>query len=176
MRNACIAAAILLCASSASAQQPSGIGITMGYPGSIGVIFDTSDAIAVRPELSFGTTSISGPSSVKTTSHTFTIGADGLFYMHTYDHVRTYVAPHLDYSHSSNSINSGSDISGSNHSVGFAGSFGAQYTPTDRFGVYGEVGLGFTHSSLSGSSSGFSSGATANAWGTRAGVGVIFYP
>lgn len=174
MRNVCIAAAVLLCASSASAQQPSSIGITMGFPASVGVIFNTSDAIAVRPELSFGTSSISGTGAAKTTSHTFTIGADALFYMHTYDHVRTYVAPHVDYSHHSNSTASTSDISATDHAVGFAGSYGAQYTPTDRFGIYGEVGLGFSHSSLS--SNAFGSGVTSNTWGTRAGVGVIFYP
>ena len=175
MRNVCLTAAVLLCASSASAQTAtSGIGITIGYPASIGVLVNTSDAIAVRPELSFTTTSISPTSDVKSTSHSFTIGADALFYLHTYDRVRTYVAPHLDYSHASSSGPSSSDVSITNHGIGVAGSFGAQYTPTDRFGIFGEVGLGFTHSSLS--SNTFGSGGTVNGWGTRAGVGVIFYP
>ena len=174
MRSLCSAAALVVCASSVYAQGPSAIGITMGYPASVGVIWNTSDAIAIRPELSLGGQSVSPSGAVKTTSHSITIGADALFYMHTYDHLRTYVAPHLDYSHASNTISSDSGTTATNHSIGAAGSFGAQYSLSDRFGVFGEVGLGFTHSSLSGSA--FGAGGTANAWGTRAGVGVIFYP
>ena len=53
-----------------------------------------------------------------------------------------------------------------------SGSFGAQYRLSDRFGVYGEIGIQYSHSA---SDTIIISSATTHSWGTRSGVGAILY-
>jgi outer membrane protein W len=51
--------AVMACGT-AQAQEPGKIGITMAYPASVGVIWDASKAIAIRPMITFGGTSSNG--------------------------------------------------------------------------------------------------------------------
>lgn len=173
---------VALCATAAGAQDKGKTGITMGYPASIGVIWHASDAVAIRPEFSIaGGTSESSPAApLSSSSDTLSVGAgvSVLFYLHTYDHLRTYVSPRVNYTHTSSTI----DISGitdsssktTGTSAGAAGSFGAQYALADKFSVFGEVGFGFSHATTKSGNAG--SKITGNTWGNRAAVGVIFYP
>src|SRR5437870_2920123 len=68
-------------AATAAGQERGQVGLTMGYPGSIGIIWHISDAVAVRPELSVSRTSVETtsvttlttfPGSVTTTSQSTT--------------------------------------------------------------------------------------------------------
>jgi outer membrane protein with beta-barrel domain len=170
-----------------SQQEERKVGITMGFPASIGVIFHASDKVAVRPELSFSGNSTDGTSSTSTDGWSVGTGVSALFYVATHDRVRTYVSPRLTYSritfNSSSSLPSPL-LSTSSKSTGTtwggAGSFGAQYSPTPRFSVFGEVGLGFSrqtsHSSVTTLVIIPSTDVKGNSWGTRAGVGIVFYP
>lgn len=170
---------LVCCASGAQAQTrtPSPIGITMGYPASVGVLWNVSDAIALRPSLSFEGESANESSVLTSRSRNLTFGVDALVYLRKYDHLRTYFAPHLDYSHGSDTTQPTAaqlpTVTATSSAVGVAGSFGAQYALTDHFGLFGEAGFGFSHSSISSSQP---VGGSGNAWGTRAGVGVIFWP
>jgi hypothetical protein len=47
----------MLCARSVSAHNVKSIGVTMGYPSSVGVLWHVTDGVALRPELSFVHTS-----------------------------------------------------------------------------------------------------------------------
>jgi len=180
-RHLPICLALLALATPAGAQDNGKTGLTMGYPASIGIIWQASDKVAIRPELSFsgGSGKVSGSSFV-TDSDSWTVatGVSALFYLHTYDHLRTYFSPRFTYSHisattnASGFTNSSTTTKGNGTSV--AGSFGAQYALGDKFSVFGEVGFGFGHSTTK---SGITSAkASGNSWATRTGVGVIFYP
>ena len=101
--------------------------------------------------------------------------------MKKYDNVRTYVSPQFSYQHTSTTTTPPSGqgslpvITSTGHATGGAGAFGAQYTPTPHFSVYGEFGLAVQHNEAT-FSAGASSTSKGTTWGTIAGIGVIFYP
>jgi hypothetical protein len=159
-------------AHAAFAQDTPRVGISMGYPGTIGVIWQVTDRVGLRPEVnvqkssgeSTSTLSLSltafpvGGTSTTTTTTVTTIdawqvsaGLSALFYLTKGDALRTYVSPRWAYSRSSSGSSSSlSELDDaltfetSTHTV--AGSFGAQYAIARRFSVFGEVGGAFTRS------------------------------
>lgn len=157
----------------AVAQDRGQVGITIGYPASVGLLWHATDNVAIRPEFTFTGSTVDSSDG---TNWTLGTGISGLLFLRSRDSVRTYVSPRFTYSHSSLSVpqSTGEDLSRSTNSWGVAGSFGAQYTPNARFGVYGEVGIGYSRAKVSATS--FSTEASSSSWGTRAGVGVVFYP
>ena len=105
-----------------------------------------------------------------------------MFYLKKYDNVRTYVSPRVSYTRSSSTVSVSSptqgtlpDFKSTSTTTGGAGVFGAQYSPSSRFSVFGELGLAFSHR-RSGSSLVTQTVSKGNAFGTTAGVGVVFYP
>jgi hypothetical protein len=174
--------AVMACGT-AQAQEPGKIGITMAYPASVGVIWDASKAIAIRPMITFGGTSSNG-SGLTSQSSNWNVGVNlsALVYVKKYDNVRTYVSPGYRYSHSSASLTPSTTIQGSVSNIdtsvngnGASGTFGAEYAPGSRVRIYGEVGFAFTHMTSS-SSSTAALKISGNSWGTIAGVGFVFYP
>jgi hypothetical protein len=173
-------------ATPAGAQEAGSVGLTMGYPASVGVLWRANDRVAIRPELSLaGSTSDSGSSSF---GSSFTVQSEGwalgtgvtvLFTLKKYDNLRTYFGPRFTYTRTSSTSESSGFVTTSEDtttstSVGGAGLFGAQYSLGSRFAVFGELGFGFARSTtkLRNSDAKFSG----NSWGTRTGAGVIFFP
>jgi hypothetical protein len=168
----------------ASAQEAGQSGISMGYPGAIGFVYHVSDSVAVRPEVSFSrNTSRSSSTFAPSESSGWStgVGASALLYFGKTDNVRPYFSPRFAYSRAQSTFVSSSNILGSaatsttsSHGDAYSGtgSFGAQYTPTRRFGIFGEVGFGYSHTTSSGVAS---SKVTTNNWATRTAVGAIFY-
>ena len=171
-----------LAVSSADAQDQGKIGITMAYPASVGLLWRASDKIAVRPELSIaGGDSESSSDLISTESGTWTIntGVSVLFYLKKYDDLRTYFTPRFNYAHGSTNTDATGpiikpSITTTINGIGFSGAFGAEYSLGRKFAVFGEVGFGFSHSTTKTSIT--PSELSSNNWGSRAGVGVIFYP
>ena len=182
----------LLLASSASAQssaQPGikleeppdhRVGITMGYPTSVGVVFELSDRVWLRPEFSFsvGTSegSASGISGTSSDVWTVGIGVSALFYLKNWDALRTYVAPRFAYTRGTTTVDSafGGDSDLTSEGFTLNGLFGAQYAFHPRFSVFGEVGVGYT-STETRLSPPVDGKTETNSFGTRTGVGVIFF-
>ena len=176
-----LAAGVLaLTGRAAGAQEAGKTGVAMGYPASIGIIWHAGDKVAIRPELS-----ISGSSS-KTSGSSFANDSDGLgfgtgvsllVYLHTHDHLKTYFSPRFTYSRNTNTNNSSGVTTASSKTTstgtGGSGSFGAQYALGDKFSVFGELGFGVTYSKATNNTT--STKTTGTSWGTRSGVGVIFY-
>ncbi|HZT76028.1 MAG TPA: hypothetical protein VFA27_05185 [Vicinamibacterales bacterium] len=195
----------------AAAQDAGQVGLTMGYPASIGVIWHVSDRVAVRPEISLQqiasmstsviTSSIGFGSDVTTVTNTTQtttdqwavgVGASALFYVHRWDALRTYVSPRFVYTrNASTNVGSLTAAATSSAIIVFpntspqtteftqqsyfvSGSFGAQYAVGAHFGVFGEVGFGYSHNTTASDEpgAGNSSGHTMS---TRSGVGVILY-
>ena len=184
-------------ASDAAAQDQPSVGVTMGYPASIGVVWHVSDRIAIRPEVSLqqiSTTSTSvittvvgivGGNVTTTTTTTQTtsdqwntaVGASGLFYLERWEALRTYVSPRFLYSRSTSSSASSNSVSNNeftSNSYFFSGSVGADYTLSRRFGVYGELGFGYSYQSTTNSFAPAGSN-TGHTISTRSGVGAILY-
>jgi len=172
----------ILMSGSAHAQEPGKVGVTMGYPSAVGVIWQASDAIAIRPVITFAGT-LSDSTATTSGASNWNVGTtiSALFYVKKYDNVRTYVSPSYRYSHTSTTITPSSavpnvgTIGTTANSNGATGSFGAEYAPVKRVRIYGEVGFSYAHSTTSGSTPSVLN-STGNSWGTTAGVGFVFYP
>lgn len=187
MTRAIVVLGSFVCAcATASAQEAGQIGITMGYPASIGVIWHVSDSVAVRPEIAFSTSSSDNQFSADTT--TVSAGASGLFYVAAWDHVRGYVSPRFAYGHATSESVGTIGITLKSATYNVVGSFGAQYTPHKRFAVFGETGFGYSRSTTSTTTvivpvvlppglvpARSTTNSTSTGFSTRTGVGVIFY-
>jgi len=164
----------------AYAQDPGKVGITMGFPASIGVLWHATDSLALRPEFTFsgGSSEFDGTGVIETDNWSIATGASVLFYLKKHDNLRTYVTPRIAYTRteSTTTLSSFTNTTTRNatNSLGAFGSFGAQYNLGDKFGVFGELGFGVTRARVRGGFSGSES--TSTQWGTRAGVGVVYYP
>jgi hypothetical protein len=143
----------------ARAQDLGPVGLTMGYPGSVGVIWQAADRVALRPEFTFsGGSSESSSSSSDvaltggssgTRSETWQkgVGLSALFYVTRKDRLRTYITPRFAYSTTSSSADLSGSLASSNfetQSYTTSGSFGVQYNLARHVGMFGEVGLGYT--------------------------------
>ena len=158
----------------AGAQDTSKVGITMGYPGSVGLLWYVTDSVAIRPAITFSHSSNDGVPGSQGSSFGLDLGA--LLYVKKYDNVRTYISPRFSYTHTSTTLTSSGipPLEATSNSTGGAGTFGAQFLASPRFSVYGEAGLSFAHRT-SETKSVFPSSSKGTTWGTVAGVGIVFY-
>jgi hypothetical protein len=173
---------LLVVPAAASAQDHGDAGIAMGYPSAVAFVWHASDSIAIRPE--FTATRTSSEVSVlgsdrKTKSWSAGVGASALFYLSHADSLRTYVSPRATYTRGSTETAATSSIPASPantvHAYSLTGSFGAQYSLSERFSAFGEIGFGVTHARTTTDSAIVGSESSSNSWGTRTGVGVILY-
>jgi hypothetical protein len=157
---------VVLLAAPVGAQEHGQVGLSMGYPASVGIVWHVADRVALRPEISFvqsstvttatSTLTFTGPfgPQTQTTQAQFTTdsttvgtGVSGLFYLWKRDSLSAFVTPRYAYSRGTGTtVASGvaatpTEITTSNHFV--SGSFGAQYALGRRFSVFGEIGLGY---------------------------------
>jgi hypothetical protein len=158
----------------AHAQDAPKVGLTMGYPGSIGVLWRVADRVAVRPEITLSRSTgeargsdLAGVAPSSTDESTGVgAGISALFYVRRSDALRAYVSPRFAYTRASTSASTGGStvvaLSTSNstfQSYLTSGSFGAQYALGRRFGVFGEVGVSYSRTSTAVSST-FTTGLT----------------
>jgi Outer membrane protein beta-barrel domain len=189
----------MLFSTAAAAQERGQIGIGMGYPGSISLMWHITDAVAVRPDVRFRWT---GGSDIEAETTTVAFGIAGLWYFARHDGLTMYVSPRFEYAHTSLEYDirlaipalSPQDLSAlglpiasfpqtydaSSSTKSFSGSFGAQYAVHKRFSVFGEAGLDYQkvgRPDFLGSLSSVIARSTdgPRSWGTRSAVGVIIY-
>ena len=170
----------LVGARTASAQDAHVFGVTMGYPASVGVLWQVTDGLALRPELSFAHISseienespIIGDSS--TDGNAVSVGLSALFYLAKWDMTRAYVVPRYAYSKTTTSIEgpfAGLDRDQTSNGHVFGVSFGAQHALGERFSLYGELGLQYDRSTTETATTEL----RRSTFGTRSGVGVVLY-
>ena len=186
-RSLVLVLALAVCSSvPALAQEKGQVGLALGYPTAVVLVWHPSDTLAVRPQFSFARSTVTSDpvyyysgSSQKAWGVSF--GGDLQIYTSRHDQLRTYLSPRFIYSRTKNDSGSNSV----NHGYEFSGSFGAQYALTKRFSVYAEAGIRFEHSRttydtmiyLNGVSSGTYGQTTtkSDSWGPRTAVGAILY-
>jgi len=168
------AAAVLLVASGAAAQEAGQVGVTMGYPGVVGLLWHPTTRVALEPEIAFSrnrttstfesivifSTGLTTTTTSESTSEGWTVspGINVRFYVGKWDNVSTYVASGYSYHRTSSTSTStvptglGGSQTQSRESVSGAhdvrGMFGVQYAPHRKFSVFGEVGLRYLTADL----------------------------
>ena len=148
----------------ASAQDEGRIGVTMGYPSAVGILWRAGERIALRPEFTWAMASTESSStdpivgssltSTPSTNWQTGVGLSALFYVSRVNGFGAYLTPRLAYSRSSTTTNiSGTPVASS--SVGWAwttsGAFGADYRLGHHFGLFGEIGVSYSTSTFTSS-------------------------
>lgn len=165
----------------ASAQDQGRVGLTMGYPASVGVIYHVANRFALRPEITvLKSSGDSGGTTIALFNKGWSLGTglSGLIYLTRRDNLRTYVSPRFTFTRITTSTETTAFVSSTvvtrstSSTYGAVGSLGAQYALGPKFGLFGEVGFGYSrqtsHSSLAATS-------RTNVWSSRTGAGVILY-
>jgi hypothetical protein len=176
----------------AAGQQAGDVGVTMGYPGAIGVVWHVTERFAVRPDV----TLTRNTSESRTTSSLFqgqdlsstttsegwasAVGLSALVTVRTIERLRLYLSPRVAYSHSTSENESGltgalSAFTATTRGVIASGSFGTQYNVHDRFALFGELGLQYTTLTTKSDFPGSSNETDSTSFGLRSAVGVTFY-
>jgi len=197
-----VVSSLLYLCGTAHAQEAGQVGVSLGYPPAVGVVWHVTERVAVRPDISFSTGSTDRPTpdisilgesigSGRSSSTTVTAGVSGLLYLWRWDKLGAYVSPRYSYSHLTSNSGSTFAIDSGNSNYTVTGSFGAQYQIHQRFAVFGETGFGYSHSTSTVSSTSVvylvspalpnivpsvsTSQTVSRSWATRGGAGVIFY-
>ena len=167
-------------ASPVMAQEKGKVGMTFGFPASVGILWHATEKVAVRPEIGFSwNTSESG--LFESDSTTLITGISALFYVAKWDDLSAYVSPRYTYNRASSesAIATTLPVIDPNQErvIGshlFSGSFGAQYWFGSRFSAFGEFGLayGWSKSEID---SFLATDLESRSLGTRTAAGFVFY-
>ena len=156
VRSLVLAVAALATFPCQAAAQSGQLGLSIGYPTSLGVLWQASALVGIRPEFTFelfnaDETSVSrlGTSRFSTDTRVVGVGLSALFRVYRDENLSLYVSPRYLHRRGKTSVVqdvpanvfvAGSDdreIEG--HSI--TGSLGVRYGLGERFGVFGELGV-----------------------------------
>src|SRR5438034_215792 len=122
-----IVSASLLAGGAANAQEKGQAGLTMGYPASVGLVWQPSDGFALRPEFSFSRTSIDSSLTGSGDTSSLGVGLSGLFYVGRWESLSAYVSPRFTYNRLSSESSGTVALPATTKTYSFTGSFGSQY-------------------------------------------------
>ena len=176
-------AACAACPCQAAAQSGQ-FGLSIGYPTSLGVLWQPSARIGIRPEFTFDlfdaeSTSVSrlGTSRFSTDTRLLGVGLSALLRVYREENLSLYVSPRYVHRRGKTSVvqdvpanvfvagNDDREITG--HSI--SGSLGARYDLGARFGVFGELGVDHSREDTTDPST----ESRITRTGIRSGVGVV---
>jgi len=190
--GACLLVIVGTGAMPAFAQSTHKLGVVMGYPTAAGVLWHVGDRIALRPDFSVTRQQVETTTTTMfvNTTETFTsstdtwntsLGLSALFYLGPQEDLRFYVSPRLAWlwtrGSSENSLGSSGltprDVDTDGYLV--SGAFGAQYSVSDRFRVFGELGVTYSKQDDDTELSGSRFTTSLTGFGLRSGVGIVVY-
>ena len=164
--------------------QDAAFGVTIGYPGSVGVQWQPASRLAVRPAVTFRTSGSDVDEDVgNIESSSLSTSISGLVYLRPAAPFRIYLSPRYSFNRTRSTISfevpqiqfplgtittTTITTKRTTHEHGVAGLIGAEYRLGERFGVFGEVGVLYTRASLSSEADNWAVGSTS-------GVGVNLY-
>jgi hypothetical protein len=159
----------------ASAQEAGKVGVTMGFPASVGIIWHVSEKVAVRPDFAFVHSTYDSDLG-DASSDSVGLGASVLVYLKKWENSAAYFAPRFAWSHASSESEAdfgGFESKSSGDAYTYSGSFGAQGWIGRRFSAYGEVGLSYSTGTSESEVS--ERETTSGGFNIRSGVGVVLY-
>lgn len=175
----------------ATAQERGAVGVTMGYPAAIGVVWQATDALALRPDVSITWTSsesvntvslFPGATPVSTTSTVDAVntgvGLSALVTLHRADRFRVYLVPRVAYVRSTVDLDAGlagAAVDTTTNGWLASGGVGAQVAVHDHLAIFGEAGGQYSWQRGTSSLTTSRSQDTTRAAGLRSAVGVILY-
>jgi hypothetical protein len=175
--------------------EPGKWGLTIGYPGSFGVIYQPTQRLALRPDVTFGYSG-SGTDSDTYSAHQWRLGTgiSALIYLRPERPFRVYVSPSYSYrrvSQTSTQVTSvpsfdngvftitrrSIETTTHNNQHGIAGALGVEYRVTDDLGFFAEGGVQYRRLRLTtdGPSGFITDGRTVGDVHSVGGVGVAVY-
>jgi hypothetical protein len=167
--------------------------MSIGYPGTIGIVWQPSDRLAFRPDFTFGYSNTGGGGSSSSNQWKIGTGISTLIYLRTTRPFRVYVSPRYGYRRISLTSKTTSNVisfTGStfvstpqtvesmtrNNEHGVAGVAGVEIRVNDGLGFYGEGGVQYRRlerTAQSGTTP--TAGTTVGDVGSVGGVGVTVY-
>jgi hypothetical protein len=177
-------ALVLLFPHALSAQNAGKVGLVIGTPASVGLIWNASERVAVRPDFSFSKAGSSSAFGGDVESRTFGVGVSGLVYLHRWDNLRAYLSPRFAYSRATIKVPFATppaiggvlaSVTTSRPTYTGVVSFGAQYELNTRFSVFGESGFGYERTTSVSNAPFGNQPFRSHAWSTRTGVGIVVY-
>jgi hypothetical protein len=190
---------LLLAASSARvfAQDDPTIGLVVAYPSTVGVLWQVSDRVAVRPDIAWSWTKTESSVTINTgippqrvtletssKGHSASYGASALFTLRQDDALRVYVGGRAAYlravatvtnpSFSSQGGVSSTTSKNRNTGSAWAGFLGGQYRLHRRFTAFGEAGISYqTFDTTAGVEP--QTRGSQDTIGVRSGVGIVLF-
>jgi hypothetical protein len=180
--------------SRAASAQDEKVGLTMGYPTAVGVLWQVSDGVALRPEFSWARSSIDHDSAFSqdfSNSNGVSFAVSALVRLRQWGAVRSYIAPRFEAVRTTTETTvelpspqfppgfpSSQTVKTTGTSYEGGGSIGVQASPAPHFGVFGEVGLMYARTKTDGESSILQSTPSTqrgHSVGIRSAVGVILF-
>ena len=158
---------LVVSARPSGAQEKGQIGLTMAVPGAVGLIWQATDGLAIRPDFTFSQSGSDSSASLTTSSTSIGVGVSALFYVRKWESLRAYLSPRFGYQRTSVTYAGSSPLSPSSNAYTGSGSIGAEYLLHHRFAVFAETGLAYSHSEITGSSSLPAFDSSSHTWGTR---------
>jgi hypothetical protein len=188
-------AVIIATAAPAAAQEKGDVGLTMGYPAAVGVIWHIADRIAIRPDVSMNWSSSESVRVIESalpglppitsdnsaTSWSTSVGLSALVTLHTADRFRLYVVPRAAWLRTTidleDSVGGISGVSFDETTDGYvvSGALGAQVSAHERFAIFGELGVQYTEQRSSSTLVQSRSENENRTVGLRSAVGVVLY-
>jgi hypothetical protein len=168
--TALVMSGLTFVANTAHAQERGRIGLSMGYPERVDLLWHATEHIAIRPGVSWHHTSFdnsgltfSFSNGVATTTSSTSsdksadigIGVNALLSVGAWENVHAYVAPGYEYRRSRTTQIKTTVLAGRTERETFetrghghvvSGTFGVRYVPHERFGVFGESGIEYSNS------------------------------
>jgi hypothetical protein len=169
-----------------AAAQSGTLGLSIGYPTSISVLWQPSATVGIRPEFTFNlfeaeSTSVSrlGTSRVSSDTKQVGVGISALFLIYREETLSVYVSPR--YLHRRGHITIAQNLPADSFVLGnddresrgyaVAGSLGARYGLGARFAVFGEVGIDYSRDHTTEPTS----DSRVTTTGIRSGAGVVVF-
>jgi hypothetical protein len=140
--------------------------LVIGGAGPVGFLWEAG-GVAVRPDLSFNTTTSTGFAGGTTVSVQFTIGLSAILYLREWDGLRAYGMGRLAYGRTNNVTPPAKLYTAD---LGF----GTQYALTKRFAIFGEVGPRFFEVDQ-GALSATTNPTKSQTWSINHRLGLLFY-
>lgn len=170
------------------AQPARAVGLTMGYPAGVGLLWHVTEAVALRPDMSVTRSTVDTTttqtllgSTVQaaetTTEWNTSAGVSVLVTLHDTERLRLYAVPRIAWFRSDRSNDGANAVAIDSDYDGLqaSGGVGAHYGLGDRVAVFGELGVQYVRQTVSSRFGTSEIRSRTTTTGVRSAVGLVLY-